>query len=302
MTLLHVKDLNVELIIKKEAYPVLENINFSLARNKTLGIVGESGSGKSITAQTILRMLPDDAIVNGTVEFNGENLLGFSERQMRQVRTKEISMIFQEPGLTLNPLMRVGQQVLEAARLDTSIPANKRESEVIIMLEEVGLKKDVYKKYPHELSGGMKQRVIIAIALICNPSVIIADEPTTALDASIQSQILDLLKSVMEKRDGALLLISHDLTVIKHMCDDVLVMYAGRIVESGQTDVVLNEPKHPYTKALINAVPRFQKRGTALDIIPFSVPSLTERSGLSWPYLANDKYLKEYFPEAGEDS
>ncbi|MFC3900033.1 ABC transporter ATP-binding protein [Aliicoccus persicus] len=302
MTLLRVKDLNVELIIKKEAYPVLENINFSLNRNKTLGIVGESGSGKSITAQTILRMLPDDAIVNGTVEFNGENLLGFSERQMRQIRTKEISMIFQEPGLTLNPLMRVGQQVLEAARLDQSIPANKRESEVIKMLEEVGLKKDVYKKYPHELSGGMKQRVIIAIALICNPSVIIADEPTTALDASIQSQILDLLKSVMEKRDGALLLISHDLTVIKHMCDDVLVMYAGRIVESGKTDIVLSTPKHPYTKALIDAVPRFQKRGSALDIIPFSVPSLTERSGLSWPYLSNEEYLNEYFPEAGDES
>lgn len=298
-TLLEVKQLNVQLNIKKESYPVLENINFRLDKNKTLGIVGESGSGKSITAQTILKMLPEDAIVDGTIDYNGQNLLDFTEEKMRKIRTLEISMIFQEPGLILNPLMRVGQQVLEAARLDPSLPPNKRESRVLEMFKEVDLDDDVYRKYPHELSGGMKQRVIIAIALICNPSIIIADEPTTALDASIQSQILDLLKSVMRNRDGALILISHDLTVIRHMCDDVLVMYAGRIVESGPTEVVLTEPKHPYTRALIHAVPRFSKRGTALEVIPFTVPSLTERSGLTWPYLTNEKYLREYFPEEG---
>lgn len=299
MALLEVLNLNVQLNIQKQSYPVLENINFVLHKNRTLGIVGESGSGKSITAQTILRMLPDDAIVSGNIQYGNHNLLDYSEREMRTIRTREISMIFQEPSLILNPLMRVGQQVVEAAKLDPSIAPSQREDKVLEMFEEVGLKKEVYRKYPHELSGGMKQRVIIAIALICNPSIIIADEPTTALDASIQAQILDLLNNVMAGRDGALILISHDLTVIRHMCDDVLVMYAGRIVESGHTDAVLDRPQHPYTRALINAVPRFKKRGTALDVIPFSVPSLTERGGLAWPYLTDDAYVRKYFPEVG---
>lgn len=298
-TLLEVSNLNVQLMIKKQAYPVIENIKFRLDKNKKLGIVGESGSGKSITAQTILKMLPDDAIVDGSITFKDKELLNYSEADMRRIRTSEISMIFQEPSLILNPLMRVGEQVREAARLDPTIPSGKREARVLEVFDEVDLDASVYRKYPHELSGGMKQRVIIAIALICNPSIIIADEPTTALDASIQAQILDLLNSVMEKRDGALILISHDLTIIKHMCDDVLVMYAGRIVESGPTQEVLTKPKHPYTRALINAVPRFAKRGTALDVIPFSVPSLTERGGLTWPYLTNETYLREYFPEVG---
>lgn len=299
-SILEVAELNVSLKIKKRNYPVLENISFQLKRGGSLGIVGESGSGKSITAQTILNMLPADATVSGAVTFNGDNLLDYSERDMRFIRTREISMIFQEPSLILNPLMSVGKQVIEALRFETGLRDADKKRRVLEMFDEVGLKHDIYKKYPHELSGGMKQRVIIAIALICNPSVVIADEPTTALDASIQSQILNLLKMVIEKRGGALILISHDLSIIRHMCEDVVVMYAGRIVESGPTNQVLTTPEHPYTRALIDAVPSFEKRGQALDVIPFSVPSLTEREGLTWPYLKDKVHRQTYFPGDAE--
>lgn len=299
--LLEVSNLSATLKIKKRDYPVIEDINFVLKESGTLGIVGESGSGKSITAKTILNMLPPDSKVSGRVMFNGDNLLDYSERDMRTIRTREISMIFQEPSLILNPLMSVGKQVIEALRFETGLSDADKKRRVYAMFDEVGLSPDIYKKYPHELSGGMKQRVIIAIALICNPSIIIADEPTTALDASIQSQILDLLKVVIEKRDGALILISHDLAIIRHMCEDVVVMYAGRIVESGPTSEVLHTPEHPYTRALMEAVPSFDKRGRALDVIPFSVPSLTEREGLTWPYLSDKVHLQTYFPDVSEE-
>lgn len=299
--ILKVSNLSATLKIKKRDYPVIEDINFVLKESGTLGIVGESGSGKSITAKTILNMLPPDSKVSGRVMFNGDNLLDYSERDMRTIRTREISMIFQEPSLILNPLMSVGKQVIEALRFETGLSDADKKRRVYAMFDEVGLSPDIYKKYPHELSGGMKQRVIIAIALICNPSIIIADEPTTALDASIQSQILDLLKVVIEKRDGALILISHDLAIIRHMCEDVVVMYAGRIVESGPTSEVLHTPEHPYTRALMEAVPSFDKRGRALDVIPFSVPSLTEREGLTWPYLSDKVHLKKYFPDVSEE-
>ncbi len=299
--ILEVSNLSATLKIKKRDYPVLEGLNFVLKQSGTLGIVGESGSGKSITAKTILNMLPADATVSGRVMFNGDNLLDYSERDMRTIRTREISMIFQEPSLILNPLMSVGKQVIEALRFETKLSDADKKRRVYAMFDEVGLSPDIYKKYPHELSGGMKQRVIIAIALICNPSIIIADEPTTALDASIQSQILDLLKVVIEKREGALILISHDLAIIRHMCADVVVMYAGRIVESGPTAKVLHTPKHPYTRALIAAVPSFDKRGRALDVIPFSVPSLTEREGLAWPYLSDKVHRETYFPGVSEE-
>lgn len=299
--ILKVSNLSATLKIKKRDYPVIEDINFVLKESGTLGIVGESGSGKSITAKTILNMLPPDSKVSGRVMFNGDNLLDYSERDMRTIRTREISMIFQEPSLILNPLMSVGKQVIEALRFETGLSDADKKRRVYAMFDEVGLSPDIYKKYPHELSGGMKQRVIIAIALICNPSIIIADEPTTALDASIQSQILDLLKVVIEKRDGALILISHDLAIIRHMCEDVVVMYAGRIVESGPTSEVLHTPEHPYTRALMEAVPSFDKRGRALDVIPFSVPSLTEREGLTWPYLSDKVHLQTYFPDVSEE-
>lgn len=298
--ILEVSNLNVDLKIRKRDYSVLENIGFQLKNGGSLGIVGESGSGKSITAQTILNMLPADATASGRVMFNGENLLEYSERDMRQIRTREISMIFQEPGLILNPLMTVGKQVIEALRFETRISDGSKRRRVFEMFEEVGLEPGVYKKYPHELSGGMKQRVIIAIALICNPSIIIADEPTTALDASIQLQILELLKDVSSKHRSALIFISHDFEIIRHMCEDVVVMYAGRIVESGPTRQVLHTPRHPYTRALINAVPSFEKRGQLLEVIPFSVPSLTEREGLPWPYLTDKVHRETYFPAGVE--
>ena len=302
--ILEISNLNVDLKIKKRDYPVLENISFKLKEGGSLGIVGESGSGKSITAQTILNMLPADSTVSGDVIFKGDNLVQYSERDMRKIRTREISMIFQEPGLILNPLMSVGKQVHEALRFERGLSDADKKRRVFEMFEEVGLNENVYKKYPHELSGGMKQRVIIAIALICNPSIVIADEPTTALDASIQSQILDLLKNVVANHDGSLILISHDLSIIRHMCEDVIVMYAGRIVESGPTNHVLTTPDHPYTRALIEAVPSFAKRGQKLDVIPFSVPSLTERAGMNWPYLTDKDLTEQYFPgetlKAGE--
>lgn len=302
--ILEISNLNVDLKIKKRDYPVLEDISFKLKEGGSLGIVGESGSGKSITAQTILNMLPADSTVSGDVIFKGDNLVQYSERDMRKIRTREISMIFQEPGLILNPLMSVGKQVHEALRFERGLSDADKKRRVFEMFEEVGLNENVYKKYPHELSGGMKQRVIIAIALICNPSIVIADEPTTALDASIQSQILDLLKNVVANHDGSLILISHDLSIIRHMCEDVIVMYAGRIVESGPTNHVLTTPDHPYTRALIEAVPSFAKRGQKLDVIPFSVPSLTERAGMNWPYLTDKDLTEQYFPgetlKAGE--
>ncbi|NGP46664.1 ABC transporter ATP-binding protein [Bacillaceae bacterium SIJ1] len=303
--ILNVKDLNVSFKIGKHTYPALDDVSFSVMENSIVGVVGESGSGKSLTAQSILGILPKNAVVeSGSICLDQDELINKSTKQWEKLRSNEISMIFQEPMTALNPLMKVGTQIEEVLKKHTNDPKKVRREKTIQMMREVGLPRpeSLYHSYPHELSGGMRQRIVIAIALVNDPKLIIADEPTTALDVTIQDQILKLLKEMIRKRNGAMLFISHDWGVVTQICDYVLVVYAGKIIEQGPMDELIKSPKHPYTKGLLQAIPTYQKRGEKLYNIPLRVPALTERKKGEWPYIKvteqNRKYIRDIFPEA----
>ncbi|MFD1848843.1 ABC transporter ATP-binding protein [Oceanobacillus bengalensis] len=280
--LLAIDHLDVSFQFNDGKYKALENITFSVADNEVVGIVGESGCGKSLTAQAILGILPENACIDqGSITFKGANLVELEERKWEDVRGKSISMIFQEPMTALNPLLTIGKQISEVLKKHTNLSKAEIRERTIAMMREVGLPRAeaLYKSYPHQLSGGMRQRVVIAMALIVQPDLIIADEPTTALDVTIQAQILELFKQIKETRKASMMFISHDWGVIRSICDRVLVMYAGRIVEEGSLSEILQNPKHPYTKGLIEAIPDHRKRGKALFTIPGKVPPLKERKG-----------------------
>ncbi len=302
-SLLEVNNLNVSFTIGKETHPALENISFTINENSVVGVVGESGSGKSITAHSILGILPTNTNVEGSIRLGDEELVHKNQNEWRKLRSNEISLIFQEPMTSLNPLMKVGKQVSEVLKKHTKDSKERRYQRTIDIMNEVGLNRpeSLYHSYPHELSGGMRQRIIIAMALINQPKLIIADEPTTALDVTIQAQIIKLLKEIMMKRSGAMLFISHDWGVISQVCDYVIVMYAGRIVEQGPIENLLNKPEHPYTRGLLKAIPDFRKKGEELYTIPLRVPALTERKEGNWPYIKitkeNESYVQEIFPE-----
>jgi oligopeptide/dipeptide ABC transporter ATP-binding protein len=255
---------------------VIEQVSFTIGYGSTLGIVGESGSGKSVTAQTIMRILPSPParLEDGRVVFEGAELTKLSETAMRKLRGDRLAMIFQEPMTSLNPTMTVGSQIREALELHRPVGPVEARARVLSMLRQVGIGATERRvaQYPHELSGGLRQRVMIAMALICSPTLLIADEPTTALDVTVQAQILALLSSLQKDLGLAILLITHDLSIIAEMSREVAVMYAGRIVESGPTAAVLARPRHPYTAGLIASSPRRAKRGERLAAIPGLVP------------------------------
>jgi len=282
--LLEIKNLSVEFPAAPKSLPAVRDVGFGLARGEVLGLVGESGSGKSVTSLALMRLLPPQAMIGGEIRFatNGSapvNLLSLTADQMRSLRGSSISMIFQEPMAALNPVMRVGEQVAEAARAHGSVSKKAAWNQSVQALREVAIPDPERRAsdYPHQLSGGMRQRVMIAMAIVNRPQLLIADEPTTALDVTIQAQILDLLASLRDRFGLTMLFISHDLAVISNIADRIAVMYAGNLVEIGPRNEIFGNPAHPYTRGLLEAVPTLKTdRQHPLQTIDGAVPPLRE--------------------------
>ena len=277
--LLEVSALSVTLGSKTSATTILKEVSFKLERGRTLGIVGESGCGKSMTALALMGLLPDEASVSGRVVFDGMDLTNLTTQQWQAVRGPRIAMVFQEPMTALNPVMTVGRQLAEMLLVHEGASSASARARAIELLGRVGIA-DPHSRvdaYPHQLSGGMRQRVMIAMALACKPDLLIADEPTTALDVSIEAQILDLLLELQQQEGMALLLISHNLAVVSEMADDMLVMYAGEVVESGPLQHVLTQPRHPYTQGLMASIPSMKHARKILPTIHGTVPNLKFR-------------------------
>ncbi|MCS0673385.1 ABC transporter ATP-binding protein [Cytobacillus firmus] len=276
-TILEVKNLKTHFFSGKKVIKAVDGVDFDVKRGETLGIVGESGSGKSITSLSIMRLIaePPGKIVDGEIKFKGKNLLSETEEGMRQMRGNKISMIFQEPMTSLNPVYSVGEQIAEAFRIHQKLPKKEAWQKAVEMLRLVGIPSPEKraKQEPHELSGGMRQRVMIAMALACKPELLIADEPTTALDVTIQAQILDLLKNLQEQLGTAVIMITHDMGVVSETCDRVAVMYCGKIVEHTDVDSLFENPKHPYTQGLLRSIPAVDRDVEELEAIPGTVPS-----------------------------
>jgi peptide/nickel transport system ATP-binding protein len=278
-SILSVENLSVSIGAGKNITDILKDVSFSLTPGKTLGIVGESGCGKSMTALAVMGLLPEGTQASGQIVFDSRNLLEFSAKDWTSVRGARIAMVFQEPMTALNPVMTVGNQLGEMLIVHEGLSRTEARVAAIDLLTQVGIADPEARvdTYPHEMSGGMRQRVMIAMALACRPDILIADEPTTALDVSIESQILDLLLTLQQKHGMALLLISHNLAVISEMSDDVIVMYAGRVVESGPVTQVLGQPRHPYTRGLMSSIPDRNRQRERLPTIPGTVPTLRFR-------------------------
>jgi len=278
--LIRVHDLKTHFFLDEGVAKAVDGVSFEIAQGKTLGLVGESGCGKSVTALSILRLVqsPPGRIVGGTIEFEGENLLEVSEREMRRIRGNDIAMIFQEPMTSLNPVFTVGTQIMEALVLHQHLSHHAARERALAMLREVGIPSPEVRidEYPHQMSGGMKQRVMIAMALACSPALLIADEPTTALDVTIQAQILRLLDDLQERLGMAILFITHDLGVIAENADEVAVMYASKIVEKTGTAELFARPLHPYTVGLFRSIPRLGHETETLEVIPGNVPNPLE--------------------------
>ena len=280
--LLSVHDLSVTFRTDHGVVPALQDFSYTLNAGETLAIVGESGSGKSVGALAVMQLIPDPPgrITNGDVRFNGRSILGLSEGEMQKIRGNDIAMIFQEPVTSLNPVLTVAEQIVETVQLHQHLSGRDARARALEMLQLVQISEPEQRldQYPHELSGGMCQRVMIAMALACTPSILIADEPTTALDVTIQAQILDLMRDLKHRMGTAILLITHDLGVVAEMADRVLVVYAGRKVEEASVRELLNSPRHPYTLGLLGAMPRLgeSENGQRLTENPGSVPSMLE--------------------------
>ncbi len=278
--LLDIRDLRTYFYTEEGVAKAVDGVTYRIKRGETLGVVGESGCGKSVTAMSIMRLIPQPPgrIEGGEILFNGRNLLDCSEAEMRTIRGNEISVIFQEPMTSLNPVFRVGDQISEALILHQALSKKEARIRSIEMLERVGIPDPDQRidDYPHQMSGGMKQRVMIAMALACSPSLLIADEPTTALDVTIQAQILDLLRELQREEGMAILLITHDLAVVAEMADHVAVMYAGKIVEYAPVNDLYLHPKHPYTTGLFRSLPVVGHEKETLAVIPGNVPNPLE--------------------------
>jgi oligopeptide/dipeptide ABC transporter ATP-binding protein len=275
--LLEVRDLRTWFHVMDGTVRAVDGVSFSIRSGRTLGVVGESGCGKSVTALTIMGLLdiPPAQVVSGQILFEGRDLLSLREDDLRKLRGNEMAMVFQEPMTSLNPVFRVGDQVAEAVRQHMDVSKQEASDRAVEALRRVGIAfpERRARQYPHELSGGMRQRVMLAMALACEPKLLIADEPTTALDVTIQAQILDLLRETQALTGAALMLITHDLGVIAEMVDQVIVMYAGRVVERGTAEQVLLDPLHPYSEGLLASIPSRSKRGQRLDVIRGCVPN-----------------------------
>ncbi|MBQ6685575.1 MAG: ABC transporter ATP-binding protein [Firmicutes bacterium] len=282
--MLKIEDLSVQYITEDEIVYAVNGINLNIEKGKTHGLVGETGAGKTTTALSILNLVPDPPgkIITGSITLDGEDIIsvddqGYSysamtERQMEHIRGNKVAMIFQDPMTALNPVFTVGDQIAEAIQLHEHVDKKKAMEKAREVLEIVGIPGSRADDYPHQFSGGMKQRVVISMALACNPGLLIADEPTTALDVTIQAQVLDLMKDLRKKYDMALLMITHDLGIIAEMCDEVSIMYAGRIVEHGNLEDIFDHTRHPYTQGLFNSLPNIQDRKSKLKPIRGLMP------------------------------
>ena len=295
--LLDIKNLAVHYASGKDTVKAVNGISFGLEKGESLGLVGETGAGKTTTALSIMGLLPPKVseivsgsivldgeelvnnppgkVVNGEILFEGEDLLQTSQADMRKIRGAKISMIFQDPMTALNPVLTVGEQICEVIHLHQNIPRTEATQRAVQMMELVGIEGSRYNDYPHQFSGGMKQRIVIAIALACNPELLVADEPTTALDVTIQAQVLDLIEKLKADFNTSLLLITHDLGIVAEVCDKAAIMYAGRIVEYGNLEHIYNNTKHPYTVGLFGSIPNFDENVRRLKPIPGLMPDPT---------------------------
>ncbi|WP_246516444.1 ABC transporter ATP-binding protein [Salicibibacter cibarius] len=272
-----VKNLKTSFFSKKTELPVVDDVSFSVKKGETMAIVGESGSGKSMTSLSIMRLVPspNGKIVNGEVIFNGKDLLKENEKAMYKVRGNEISMIFQEPMTSLNPVYTIGEQIREQLTYHQNVSKREAHQIGIEMLQTVGFSraKEIMGDYPHRLSGGMRQRVMIAMALSNNPKLLIADEPTTALDVTVQAQILDLMRKLSKEYDSSIILITHDLGVVAELAERVIVMYGGQVVEEAPIEDLFDDPLHPYTEGLLHSIPKIDSAQERLNSIPGTVPT-----------------------------
>lgn len=275
--LLDVQGLKTHFINREETVKAVDGVDFKINKGEVLGIVGESGSGKSVTSLSIMRLLHDSPgqIVEGSIKLNDKNLLDYTEKQMRNVRGNEISMIFQDAMTSLNPVLKIGEQLRETILQHNKVKKNQINQYITDMLNLVGIPNPdkIMRDFPYQLSGGMRQRVMIAMAMACEPKLLIADEPTTALDVTIQAQILNLMKKIMSEKEMSILFITHDLGVVAEMCDNVIVMYAGRIVERNNVYELFENPKHPYTEGLLDSMPQIGDNPERLKSIDGNVPS-----------------------------
>ncbi|MFJ7663994.1 ABC transporter ATP-binding protein [Lysinibacillus sp. NPDC097162] len=297
--ILEIQDLRISFITGESEFEAVKGVNFYVNKGETVGIVGESGSGKSVTARSIMRLLPSPPsfLKSGTILFQGENLVTQSEKQMEAIRGKDISMIFQDPMTSTNPTIRVGEQIAEGLMKHQKMSKKQAYEKTIELLKLVGIKnsEERYQQYPHEFSGGMRQRVMITMALACNPSLLIADEPTTALDVTIQAQILSIMKQMQERLGTSIILITHDLGVVAGMCDRVIVMKEGEIVEEGTTEEIFANPQHPYTKKLLNALPKLHEKKE-----PKQPPNIEEGTDLNVPLIEVRNLSKHFDLKKGE--
>lgn len=273
-TILSVENLVVKFFLRKSTVEAVNGVSFEIQKGERVGLVGETGAGKTTTALSILKLVPNPPgrITDGNIYLNGENLMEKSEKDMRKIRGNDVAIIFQDPMTALNPVLTVGDQIMEVIRLHNDLGKFEAMDKAKEMLEMVGIPGERYLDYPHQFSGGMKQRVVIAIALACNPKLLIADEPTSALDVTIQAQVLELINNLRDKMGMSLLLITHDLGVVAETCDKVMIMYAGSIVESGTVDKVYRNIMHPYTSGLFNAIPKLHEESDRLEPIKGMMP------------------------------
>lgn len=275
MSILSINNMNVRFQTPDGLVQAVSDLSYSIKQGETLGIVGESGSGKSQSVFALMGLTADNGVVTGEANFHGENLLTMSKKQLNHIRAEKIGMIFQDPMTSLNPFMKVGKQLAEVLMIHKGMSKREAQTEAIAMLDAVRIPSAATRmaQYPHEMSGGMRQRVMIAMALLCKPELLIADEPTTALDVTVQAQILTLLRELQAEFNTAILLITHDMGVVAEMCDRVLVMYGGRKMEEADTDSIFDSPAHPYTQGLLKAIPSITEDMDRLPTIPGNPPS-----------------------------